>query len=227
MVDDEKLTEKTENSSPALIDLMELVDMGGAPLSQKVTYGNVINSGLQTVVGTVVSGNVDAIVSAASTTTPGKSEYATAAEIDSATANRSMTPDLFVASKRNIRYLVFVLISSTDDVVVDTDIGGDFTIPFTGTILQDDTLHDQLAAITDTAGTTGTMIVDIHLNGTTIMATNKLDILSTEKGSQTNGTQPDLTTTAISAGDILTFDIDADHTTEAKGLKVLMAIRES
>jgi hypothetical protein len=70
------------------------------------------------------------------------------------------------------------------------------------------------------------MVVDIHLNGTTIMTTNKLDIESTEKGTQTAATQPDLTTTSISAGDILTFDIDAVHTTAAKGLKVLMAIRE-
>ncbi|KKL61125.1 hypothetical protein LCGC14_2198470, partial [marine sediment metagenome] len=46
-------------------------------------------------------------------------------------------------------------------------------------------LHDQLAATTDTAGITGTMIVDIHLNGTTIMTTNKLDIETTEKGTET------------------------------------------
>lgn len=212
---DRKKTQLDENSSPVGGDIAEIVDIGTGD-SQKITLTNLFETTL-----------VTAAVGAASTTAAGKSEYATAAEIDSATGNLTMTPDLFVASKRNIRYLAFVLIASTSDVAIDTDIGGDFTIPFSGTILQDDTLHDQLAATTDTAGTTGTMIVDIHLNGTTIMATNKLDILSTEKGSQTNGTQPDLTTTAISAGDILTFDIDAVHTTEAKGLKVLMAIRES
>ena len=214
---DKKTTQLDENSSPIGTDIIEMVDdPGGSPKSEKITLTNFFETTL-----------ITAAVGAASTSAAGKIEIATTAEIDANTASRAMTPDLFVASKRNIRYLEIVLISSTDDVVVDTDIGGDFTIPFSGTILQDDTLHDQLAATTDTAGTTGTMIVDIHLNGTTIMATNKLDILSTEKGSQTNGTQPDLTTTAISAGDILTFDIDADHTTEAKGLKVLMAIRES
>ena len=213
---DKKITQLDENSSPVGGDKMEMVDVGTGD-SQFIVLTNLFDTAL-----------VTPAVGVASTSAAGKIEIAVAAEVDTGTdTTRSMGVAEFVASKRNIRYLVFVLISSTDDVVVDTDIGGDFTIPFTGTILQDDTLHDQLAAITDTAGTTGTMIVDIHLNGTTIMATNKLDILSTEKGSQTNGTQPDLTTTAISAGDILTFDIDAVHTAEAKGLKVLMAIRES
>ena len=178
-------------------------------------------------VGTVTSGNVDAVVSAADLTTAGKVELATIAETDTGTdATRAVTPDGLQGSKRNIRYMVFVLIGDATDVAADTSIGGDWTVPFSGTILQDDTLHDQLAATTDTAGTTGTMVVDIHLNGTTIMTTNKLDIESTEKGTQTATTQPDLTTTAISAGDILTFDIDAVHTTAAKGLKVFMAIRE-
>jgi len=214
---DKKTTQLPENSSPIGTDLVEIVDdPGGSADSQKITLTNFFETTL-----------ITAAVGAASTAAAGKAEYATAAEIDSATANRTMTPDLFVASKRNIRYLVFSLVAPSVDAAADTDIGGDFTVPFSGTILQDDTLHDQLAATTDTAGTTGTMVVDIHLNGTTIMATNKLDILSTEKGTQTNGTQPDLTTTAIAAGNILTFDIDANHTTEALGLKVYMAIRES
>ena len=174
-----------------------------------------------------LSGNNTGDNVAASSSTAGIAELATAAEIDTGTDTGRVIPvDQFVASNRNIRYLVFSLVASGTDVAVDTSIGGDFTIPFTGTILQSDTDHDQLAATTDTAGTTGTMVVDVHLNGTTIMTTNKLDIETTEKGTQTAATQPDLTTTAITAGDILTFDIDAVHTTAAKGLKVLIAIRE-
>ena len=215
---DEKLTQKTEALSILGTDIFELVtDPGGTPLSQFITATNAFDTTL-----------ITAAVGAMSTTAAGKAEAATAAETDTGTdPTRALTPDGFQGSKRNIRYLIFVLVDSATDVEVDTDLGGDFTIPFSGTILQDDTLHDQLAAITDTAGITGTMIVDIHLNGTTIMTTNKLDILTTEKGTQTNPTQPDLTTTAISAGDIITFDVDAIHTTEAKGLKILMAIRES
>lgn len=172
--------------------------------------------------------DVTDIVSAASATLAGKVELATAAETDTGTDDtRAVTPAGLQLSKRNIRYLTFVLIDSATNVATATSIGGDFTVPFSGTILQDDTLQDQLAATTDVAGTTGTMVVDVHLNGTTIMTTNKLNIETTEKGSQTAVTQPDLTTTAVSAGDILTFDIDAIHTTAAKGLKVLMTIRES
>ncbi len=219
MADDEKLTQKTENSSPIGTDIFGMVDdPGGTPLSQKITFTNAFETTL-----------ITAAVGPASTSAAGKIEIATAAEVDTGTdTTRAMGVAEFVASKRNIRYLMFILVAPTTSVSADTDLGGDFTIPFAGTILQDDTLHDQLAAITDTAGITGTMVVDIHLNGTTIMTTNKLDILTTEKGSQTNGTQPDLTTTAITAGDILTFDIDAVHSgTAAKGLKILMAIRES
>lgn len=124
-----------------------------------------------------------------------------------------------------VRFMCFSLVDKATAVAVATSIGGDWTIPFRGTILQSDTKHDVLAATTDTAGTTGTMVVDIHLNGTTIMTTNKLDIETTEKGTQTAATQPDLTTTSFVDGDILTFDIDAIHTTPALGLKVLMAFR--
>jgi hypothetical protein len=70
------------------------------------------------------------------------------------------------------------------------------------------------------------MVVDLHLNGTTVMTTNKLDIETTEKTTADAATQPDLTTTDVSAGDILTWDIDAIHTTAAKGLKCLVPIRE-
>ena len=59
------------------------------------------------------------------------------------------------------------------------------------------------------------------------MTTNKLDIETTEKSSATAATQPDVTTTAVSAGDVLTFDVDAVHTTPANGLKVYIAIKES
>jgi hypothetical protein len=153
---------------------------------------------------------------------------ASSGDLDTGTSETTyITPKGFVDSKRNIRYLTFPIVAPTTDVAVDTDVGGDFEIPFSGTILQDDTNKNWLKATNSTAGVTGTMVVDVHLNGTTIMTTNKLDIETGEKTTLTAATQPDLTTTAISAGDIITFDIDAIHTTAAKGLKVYLAIRES
>jgi hypothetical protein len=165
-------------------------------------------------------------VAAASDTTVGAVELATIAETDTGTdATRAITPDGLQGSIRNIRWLAFRIIHPDIDCVTDTDLIGDFVVPFDCTLLQDDSNPEWFSAATDTAGTTGTMVVDVHLNGTTIMTTNKLDIETAEKSTTTAATQPDLTTTDVSAGDILTFDIDAVHTTEAKGLTVYMAVR--
>jgi hypothetical protein len=197
------------------------------------TLANLTSASALATVGTITSGTwqgtvvAEAYLPDASESAEGVVELATTAEVDTGTdAVRPICPDQLQASKRNIRYVAIRLVKEDTDVAVQ-QYGGDFTVPFSGTILQDDTLHDQLAAVTDTAGTTGTMVVDIHLNGTTIMTTNKLDIETTEKGTQTAATQPDLTTTSVSAGDILTFHVDAIHTTAAKGLTILMAIREN
>jgi hypothetical protein len=174
------------------------------------------------------SGTVITSSTVASATVSGVVELATATEIDTGTdSTRAMPIDQFVASDRNIRFIAVRIVGAGTDVAVDTTVGGDFVVPFTGTILQSDTDTMWFSAATDTAGTTGTMVVDVHLNGTTICTTNKLDIETTEKGTTTAATQPDLTTTAISAGDILTFDIDAVHTTAAKGLTIYLAIRQS
>ena len=73
---------------------------------------------------------------------------------------------------------------------------------------------------------TGNMVVDISIGGTSIMTTNKLSFDTAEKTTTTSTTPPDLTTTALAVGDIITIDIDSLHTTAAKGLTVYMAIRE-
>ena len=82
-------------------------------------------------------------------------------------------------------------------------------------------------AVTKVAGTTGTMVVDIFKNGTTIMTTNKLDIETTETSTATAVTQPDLTTTAFVAGDVFTIGTTDIHTTAAKGLVVNFSVRRT
>lgn len=180
-----------------------------------------------TTVGTVTVGNVDAVVSAASLTLAGKVELTTTAEIDTGTdSTRAMPIDQYVASDRNIRFIELRLIESDTSVTTGTSIRGDYRVPFAGTIIQLDGDAEFFSAYNDTAGITGTMIVDVHKNGTTIMTTNKLDIETTEKSTATAATQPDLTTTAVVAGDILTFDVDTIHSgTAAKGLSVRIPIR--
>jgi len=125
----------------------------------------------------------------------------------------------------SLRFIAIRLVESDTDVVVATSIRGDWVCPFTGTLVQDDNKKEFFSAATDTAGTTGTMVVDVHKGGTTVMTTNKLDIETTEKSTTTAATQPDLTTTVVTAGDVFTFDVDAKHTTAAKGLTIYMAIR--
>lgn len=163
---------------------------------------------------------------AATKTAPGKVELATTAEIDTGSdSTRAMPVDQFVASDRNIRFVTFRLIEADTACAVDTTVGGDWVCPFTGTLLQSDTYKNWCSANNDTAGTTGTMVVDVHKGGTTVMTTNKLDIETGEKSTNTATTQPDLTVTAVTAGDVFTFDIDAIHTTAAEGLSVTLAIR--
>lgn len=189
-----------------------------------------------TTLGTVGTGAWEGdVVSAtylpdASATAQGVSELAIAAEIDTGTdATRTMPVDQFVASKRNIRWLVFNLVEATTDCAIAANIHGDFVSPIAGTILQIDTAPFYLYATNSTAGiNTGVgLVVDISIGGTTIMTSNKLDFDTTEKTTTTAGTPPDLTTTALAVGDIITIDIDSIHDgTAAKGLTVFMAIRE-
>jgi len=172
------------------------------------------NSGVVT-----TDSDVTDIVSAASLTLAGKVELATTAEINTGTdSTRAIPVDQFVASNRNIRYILYRIIDNTTNIATATTKGGDFELPFTGTITE-------IGAFVDTAGTTGTMTIDVNLNGTTIMSATKITIDTAEKSSRTAATAPVLTTTAVTAGDLLTFDIDAIHTTPAQGLTIRIGIR--
>ena len=56
---------------------------------------------------------------------------------------------------------------------------------------------------------TGASVWDVNKNGTTIMTTNKLSIDSAEVSTRTAATAPTLTTTSITAGDLITIDTDS------------------
>jgi len=155
-------------------------------------------------------------------------DFASIATTDTGTSTtEAVTPDGLQGSKRNIRWLSFNLVEAGTDCATATNIAGDFLSPIAGTILQSDSAPFYIYATNSTAGTTGTMVVDVSIGGTSIMTTNKLDFDSAEKTTTTAATKPDLTTTALAVGDIITIDIDSVHTTAAKGLTVYMAVRES
>jgi len=206
---DTKITGLTALTSIATGDLIPIVDISDTTDSangttKKITQDNLIPDSSQTV--------------------KGKVELATSAEINTGTDTvRAMPVDQFVASNRNVRYLVIRVIASTTDWSVDgsTSVGGAVPIPITGTIVE-------IYGDSDTAGTTGTAIVDVNKNGTTLMTTNKLKWDSTEVSTRTySGTAPGLTTTSITAGDLITVDIDTNHTTKSKGLTITLGIRQS
>lgn len=188
--------------------------------------GNVILTSVSTVsalttVGTLAAGNATAVVDAATTSAAGKVELAITSEINTGTdSTRAMPVDQFVASNRNVRYFNVRVIDSATDWSANgtTKVGGDVELPFTGTITE-------IGGYVDTAGTTGTAIVDVNLNGTTLMTSNKLSFDSTEKSTRTAATAPTLTTTAVTVGDLITIDIDTNFTTKAKGLTVRFGIR--
>lgn len=142
------------------------------------------------------------------------------ANIDTLTADAATVGGATV----NWHWVEFEIYEPTTTVATGTDLAT-FTLPFDGTFVQSDTDLYRLAAVVDTAGVTGTTIVDIHLNGTTIMTTNKLNIETTETSTATAATQPDLTTTTFSAGDKLTVDVDQVQTgTAPLGLRVVMGL---
>lgn len=113
------------------------------------------------------------------------------------------------------RYLLYRVLSPSTSVSVATTVGGDLEIPVAGTL-------SAIGAYVDTAGTTGTMTVDVNKNGTTLMSATKITIDTTEKSSRTAATPPVLTTTSLAVGDLITVDVDAIHTTPAVGLTIYL-----
>lgn len=114
------------------------------------------------------------------------------------------------------KHIIYVLVPSANSNTATTTIGGDFVMPFNGYITE-------VGATVDTAGTTGTMQIDINKNGTSILTT-KITIDSTEKTSRTAATPPVIDTSlkSFSIGDIFTFDVDTVQSTVAKGLKIFI-----
>lgn len=79
-------------------------------------------------------------------------------------------------------------------------------------------------AMLATASSSGVVTVDINLNGTSILGTNKLSIDANEKTSTTAATATTLVTTSVADDDEITFDVDAAGT-GARGLKATLYFR--
>jgi hypothetical protein len=130
--------------------------------------------------------------------------------------------DNFAYLYARTRIVSFRVYGNLDNVIAGTAIAGDLRAAvLTGVITDCGCYHD-------TPGNTGTEVVDIKLNGTTIMASQKINVASGQKSSEDGGAaQPVLTTTAYTANDIFTADVITPHTTPALGMTVWVAIRET
>lgn len=170
------------------------------------------------------SAKVDGWVSASSTTVPGITEAAIASEVDTGTdAARAVTPDALAGSNLGIRYAQEVCYDFTTSVAVG-DGKGYLHIPpgFNGMNLV--YVHARVI----TAGTTNTLDIQIaNVTDTVDMLSTKLTIDTTETGSDTAATPAviDATKDDVATNDLLRIDIDAIHTTAAKGLIVTMGFQ--
>lgn len=184
-----------------------------------------IGSANITTVGTLVTGDADAIVSNANTTTKGKVELATTAEVTGGTDNtRAITPDGLAGSDiMGGRGVQAVVIDFTTDIAT-----GDGKFYFhidqrlNGMNLVD--IHAEVI----TAGTTGTTDIQIaNVTDAVDMLSTKLTIDSGETGSDTAATPAviDVTKDDVVTNDLLRIDIDAISTTPPKGLLVTLGFR--
>lgn len=184
------------------------------------------------VVGRKSTGNVVALTGAevtalldvASDSAKGVVELAVASEINTGTdATRANTPDALAGSNFGIRYLQAIVFDFATDIAV-----GDgkmyFHIPPALNGMNLVYCHAEVI----TAGTTGTMTIQVHeLVGAVDMLSTLLQIDTAETGSDTaatpyviNGDNDDVAT-----NDVIRVDVDAVHTTPAKGLIVTLGFQ--
>ena len=175
-------------------------------------------------VGTLASGDADAIVTDASTTAKGKIEVAIASEVNTGTsATLAVSPDAFAGSNAGIRYLQLTCFDYTTDTATG-DGKGYFHIPAGLDGMDLIEVHAQVI----TAGTTNTTDIQIHnLTQTADMLSTVITIDTGETGSDTAAAAAVIDTAEddIAENDLIRIDVDAVSTTAAKGLIVTLGFR--
>ena len=169
-----------------------------------------------------VDSDVTDIVSAASSTTAGKIEIATAAEVTTGSdATRSVSPDslaessIFGVKEVSCQVIAYATNVTTGDgkfyYVVPSSLNGMNLVGVHGRAI--------------TAGTTGTMDVQIaNVTDTVDMLSTKLTWDSTEAGTNTAATPVVIDTTKddVATNDLLRIDVDAAQTTPAQGMIITL-----
>lgn len=117
------------------------------------------------------------------------------------------------------RFILHRILSSTTNTSVANGVGGNLVMPFGGNFIN-------VGFTVDTAGTTGSMVVDFLLNGKSILFTKKISIASGSNTTRNTLTQ----TFAIpnfKIGDIMTFNVTSVQSTPAMGLTIFMRVNET
>jgi hypothetical protein len=166
------------------------------------------------------------IKQAASTTATGVVELAIASELNTGTdAARAVTPDALAGSNYGTAVVPLIPFNSITACATGDHAGSiTFRVP---SILNGFNLVG-VAAANNTAGTTGTMDIQVHnITQTADMLTTKITIDSGETDSSTAATAAviDAANDDVATGDQIRVDVDAVQTTPATGLMVELQFR--
>jgi len=212
-------THKNDMSNPHSVDKSD-VGLGSVENISLSTWAGTENI---TTVGTLSSGNADAVVTDASTSAKGKVKLAIASEVDAGISTSvAVTPDALAGSIFGIR-TVQIAVTAPDGAVGTGDGMAYFVIP---PEMNGMDLVDADAAVV-AVSSSGTPTVQIH------NTTDSQDMLSTritidvgEYTSYTAETAPviDGDHAAVETGDIIRIDVD-EAGTGIKGLIVVMSFR--
>lgn len=171
-------------------------------------------------------GSLGAVYSSATTTTEGVIELATTAEVDTGTdTSRAVVPDALAGSIFGTSIVQLLVFDDATDCATG-DGAGDLWFRVPSTLNGMDLVG--VAASCQTAGTTGTMDVQVHnVTQAADMLSTKITIDSAETDSSTAATPPviDTANDDVATGDQIRIDVDAVHTTAAKGLLVELQFR--
>ena len=165
-------------------------------------------------------------VPTATTTTEGKVELAIASELNTGTdAARAVTSDALAGSNYGTAVVPLIPFNSITACATGDHAGSiTFRVP---SILNGFNLVG-VAAANNTAGTTGTMDIQVHnITQTADMLTTKITIDSGETDSSTAATAAviDAANDDVATGDQIRVDVDAVQTTPATGLMVELQFR--
>lgn len=173
---------------------------------------------------TTLSGSNTGDEAAASDSTAGVVELATAAETTTGTdTGRAVTPDGLAGSDFGIRYVSAICFDFTTDTAT-----GDGKFYFHVPAAMDGMNLVEVHAEVITAGTTGTTDIQIHnVDNALDMLSTKLTIDSAETGSDTAAAAAVINASNdhVNENDVVRIDVDAVSTTAAKGLIVTMGFQ--